>query len=722
MSKTFQFAAVSLLALAAALPAASAAHAQVPAAPGPQTPSTASTGTSRTEAQTATDVQEIVVTARQREESLKDVPIAVSAITGDTIRQQQLNSVKDVAAYVPGLNINSDSVGRAFISIRGVGTTLIDTVQPGVGIFIDGVYQPNTSYLNSPLVDVARVEVLRGPQGTLFGNNTLGGAINVITQQPTNAFHARVDGAYAGDDDYRSLSGSVSGPIVRDVLQGRLGFAYHQQDGFQTDTNTGANTNPLQQQTVSGTLRFTPLEWARFTLNVNHDRVRGGNTPYVRVTGPDDNSLASPVNQTSLATINFDGADLKGEFDAAQLRTKITAVAAYNRRDLKADNDGDFGPVDFLRTRGRSRLITQTGELRFDTTWTDNISTLVGVFANRFTNNAFSLTRIVPLNVAAPATAITTQDSQAVYGNVFWKIQPSLDLAVGLRYDHQRLNASNATTAGVYDVDHVEPRVTLSKRWTADVMTYASVAQGVRNGGQNGPGAPNLIYSGDSVWTYELGTKFAVLNRKLSVDAAVFYNDYDDFIGQNSLAPSTTGAGFVAINLNTGHVESYGAEGEAHWRVTDNWRIDAGLTLLHARITDDSQYFRTTGTHVSTDRVIFTPDWNFNLGTDYVVPLGPNQLVFDAVLLGKGDRPGSSLDPNSAPVLKSYYLVNGSIAYRLSSGIEVAVYGTNLFDETYIESYIDKSALVRAGLGAIASNLAIPGDRRRVGVRASLRY
>jgi len=109
--------------------------------------------------------QDIVVTARKREESLKDVPVAATAITGETIEKRGLVAVKDVAMLTPGLSINSDGAGRAFVSIRGVGVTLIDSVQPGVGIFLDGIYQPNTSYLNNPLNDVERVEVLRGPQG-----------------------------------------------------------------------------------------------------------------------------------------------------------------------------------------------------------------------------------------------------------------------------------------------------------------------------------------------------------------------------------------------------------------------------------------------------------------------------------------------------------------------------------------------------------------------------
>ena len=667
--------------------------------------------------------QDIIVTARQREESLKDVPIAVTALSGDMLKQQQVNTVKDIAALAPGLNINSDSVGRAFVSMRGIGTTLIDTVQPGVVIFIDGIYQPNTSYLNSPIVDVARIEVLRGPQGTLFGNNTLGGAINVITRQPGNRWEGRMDGALAGSDDYRSVSASISGPIVEDVLQVRIGGAYHHQDGFQDNILAGGKQNPLTQKTVNGTVRLKPAQWAQFTLNASYDRVSGGNTPYLNVAGPTDYTLDGSTNQLNRATITYKGVNLKGEFDADAINTRITVVGAYNRRDVVSAGDGDHSPIDFLRTAGRSKLITKTGELRFDTQWSDSISTLIGVFASKSTTDASAVNTIVPLGISAPSAAFSENKSQAVFGTIFAKLTDTLDLAVGGRYDHQTLDVSTATTAPTYRANEFQPRVTLSNRWSPDFMTYASVSRGVRGGGQNGPGAPNLIYRGDDVWTYELGTKLSSADRRFSLDAAIFYNDYKNFIGQNSLAPNTSGVGFVAINLNTGTVESYGVEAEASYRVTDNWRLSASATLLHARITDDSQYFATTGFHVSSDRIIFTPDWNFNIGTNYTVPLGSNALIFDANIVAKGSRMGSSLDPNVAPRLSSYRLVNGSVTFRLGDHFDIAGFATNLFNAKYIESYIDRSVLLRAGLPApIARNLAIQGNRRRIGVRATARF
>jgi iron complex outermembrane recepter protein len=116
---------------------------------------------------------------------------------------------------------------------------MFDTVQPGVGIFLDGIYQPDTSYLNSPIVDVQRIEVLRGPQGTLFGNNTLGGAINVLTRQPSDDFVGKASAAYAGPDNFYSAALSASGPIIPGVLQARVALADHSQDGFERNTLAG---------------------------------------------------------------------------------------------------------------------------------------------------------------------------------------------------------------------------------------------------------------------------------------------------------------------------------------------------------------------------------------------------------------------------------------------------------------------------------------------------
>lgn len=673
---------------------------------------------------------DIVVTARQRAERLQDVPIAVTAISGDAIKQQQLVLIKDVAAYSPGLNINSDSAGRAFISIRGVGTTLIDSVQPGVGLFIDGVYQPNTSYLNSPLVDVARVEVLRGPQGTLFGNNTLGGAINVITRQPSNEWEGRVDGSLAGGDNFASASGSISGPIIEDLLQFRVGASYHTQDGFERNTLAGGDQNPLETKSVNGTIRFTPAHWATFTLNGNYDRVFGGSVPYFTSTGPTDYRLDGQTNSLSLVTIDYYGINLKGEFQVDPIKTKITAIGAYNESDATSFADGDFSPIDFLRATQDRTLKTYTGEVRFDTQWSSKFSTLIGGFVSHYTTNEFGTSTIVPLSLTIPTAANSTNNNQAIFGTAFLKLGETFDIAAGLRYDHQKLNASTAGLPAAYEADNFEPRVTLTKHWSHDFMTYASVARGVRGGGQNGPGAPNLTYRGDSVWTYELGTKLTAMDNKLTAAVDVFYNDYSDYIGPNALAPSTivspvTGqpVGFVAVNLNTGKVESYGLEAEVSYSITSDWRVYGNATALHARVTDASEFLATTGYAYAGNRIPFVPKFNYTVGSNFRLPLPHGQgLVLDANVIGKGRRAADSLDENSQPFLDGYTIVNASLTWQ-TPHFDVGVFATNLTDAKYVESYLDKSLLGRAGVpDFLVNNLVIQGNRQRIGMRGTVRF
>jgi iron complex outermembrane recepter protein len=665
-------------------------------------------------------VQEVVVTARRREEQLKDVPIAITAISGEQLAEDQINTVKDIAAYTPGLNINSDSVGRVFMSIRGVGTTLIDSVQPGVGIFFDGIYAPDTSYLNSPTNDVERIEVLRGPQGTLFGNSTLGGAINVVTRQPSDHFEGHADLAYAGTDNYETAALSLSGPIIPGTLQGRIAVSYHDQDGFQKNILAGGYANPLDERSAHGTLRWEPADFATITFNGYWDRVAGGNTPYNYVTGTDDFHLDADTNLNSIATYSYKGGNVKGVFDLKSISSTVTAVGAYDYRYGFAYGDGDYGPVDFLRFFGQNSLKTTSGEVRFDTTYNDQLSSLIGIFANHYINDLTGTTTLVPLSLTVPSSGTTDQLSQAIYGTLFWKLRPDLELAAGLRYDHQTVDATNTgARAPEYKANELEPRVTLTKHLTPDFMTYASVARGFRGGGSNGPGAPDLIYKGDSVWTYELGTKTSLLDHKVVLDADVFYNDYSNFIGANTLAPSTTGVGFVAVNLNTGDVKSYGAELEAHYSPVQQLRFDAGLTLLHARITNDAGYQAITGVPVPTDRILFTPDWNYNLGVNYYVPMpnGHDRVMFDLAAVGKGNRVADDLANPNVPVMPSYSLVNAAITYRWPT-VDFAVFSTNLLDAKYQESYIDHTLLTAGGFPPpLIQNLAIQGERRRIGVR-----
>ena len=676
----------------------------------------------------ASQVDDIVVTARKREERLQDVPIAVTAVTGETLEREQINVIKDVAGLTPGLNISSDAVGRAFLSIRGVGTTLIDTVQPGVGIFIDGIYQPNTSYLNNPVVDVERIEVLKGPQGTLFGNNTLGGAINVITRAPTDTFQGRASASYAGPDNYQTYAASISGPIIEGSLRGRLAASYHTQDGFSKNLLVGGDARPMETESVNGTLVWQVPQAQRTELSLNgyYNRVTGSQTAYASPSGPTVYVDDVPLNRNSIAQYDYYGfsGKLVTDLDA---RTTMTGILAYDNKEGVAQGDGDFGPVPIIVvTDGRNKRETWTGEFRFDTAWSDRFSTLVGVFANKSasaddisqTLDAGLLLGIAPAGVVVlPRRTYQTSElaSQAIYVNGFYNLTDTLELSAGLRFDHQEVTVSG--TAGQYTADEWQPRVTLAKHWSPNHTSYASISRGFRGGGANAPQAPNPFYQGDSVWAYEIGDKFTNDSRTLTVNTAVYYNDYKHYIGQNSLTPA-----LIAVNLNTGDVSSYGTEVEGVWSPNEIFQLKGGLTYNHARITDDSEYRAVIGRPLASDRILFQPDVNLYLSGSVTYPVGPGEMRADLTGTYKGERIGSSLSSTFAPTLEGYTVVNANVGYEWGN-YSASVFATNLLDEKYYDSYLDSSLLSAFGFPAAAvHNLGITGDHRRIGVRLSARF
>jgi iron complex outermembrane recepter protein len=678
---------------------------------------------------------DIVVTARKREETLLDVPVAASAITGALLEERGINSVREAAALTPGLNINSDGAGRAFVAIRGVGVTLVQSVQPGVGLFIDGIYQPNTSYLNNPLNDVERIEVLRGPQGTLYGKNTLGGAINVISRQPGNDFEGRIMGSSAGPDQSWMVAGSLSGPIVTDKLAVRVGVSHRQQDGFIGNVIVGGNANALNTDSINATIRATPSEDVAITIKGYYDWVDGNNVPYSRVAGPTAYSRRHEFNALNRVLFRYRGVSAKLELPIDAINTEVSVIGSYDARNGRSpDSDVDFGPLNFARANGRDRLRTSTAELRFDTQLSDTLSSLVGLFYSRETTRALDVTTIVPAGIVRTTNSATKADTYAVFGTLFWKPLDAFEVALGLRYDHEDRRATGSIVTVIPGLgtvggavapqqiksNEVQPKLTLTRNWSDRVMSYASVARGYRGGGFNAPTAPIRTYTGDSAWTYEVGTKFQTDDRRFTLSGALFFSDYKDYIGLNSIAPAA-GGGLVTVDLNTGDVESYGLELEALARPVEKWTLRGGLTLMHARITDDSAYTAITGRTLSSDRLTFQPDTTANLYSDYDIPVGDgdDRVTLTAGMTYKGKRLAATLNQTTPTFLKGYALFNAAINYR-AGPLEVAVFANNIFKKKFFESYIEKTTLQLAGLPA--SDLGIIGDLRRVGVRASLKF
>ncbi len=682
--------------------------------------------------------QAILVTARKREETLQDVPIAVTAITGDTLAARGFNSVREAAVLSPGLNINSDGAGRAFVAIRGVGVTLVQTVQPGVGLFVDGIYRPNTAYLNNPLLDVERIEVLRGPQGTLYGKNTLGGAINVITRQPGNSPEMRASISYAGPDEQLITAGSVSLPIVADLLAVRVAASHQQQDGFSRNILLNRPGTPFNSNSINGTLRFTPGT-VELSVNGYYDWIDSVNIPYARVAGPQDYSRDLTFNTLNQAKYKYRGVNARLAVPIDSISSKLTLIGAYDARNsVNVESDVDFGPGDFARATGGDKLRTKTAELRLDSELSPEISTLFGLFYSREDAQAVDATTLfpafttLPFNVVRNSTNVTRADTYAAFGTVFWTPSSDWEVAVGLRYDREKRSANGSVitvlgplgeSGGALPQAEInssewQPKLTVKRTWSPALMTYASVARGYRGGGFNAPTAPFRTYGGDSAWTYELGAKYGEPGGTAGIAGALFYNDYKDYIGLNSIAPAA-GGGLVTVDLNSGDVESYGLELEGFVKPVPAWSISGGLTLMKARLTNTDSYTAITGRVLSSDRLTFQPDWSANLATDYTIPVASGDIILSANVTGKGKRLGGTLNQTTPTFLDSYWLAGASVTYRKGPA-EISAFVSNAFNANYWESYIEKTTLLLAGLPA--SDLGIQGDGRRYGVRASVKF
>ncbi|RVQ69714.1 TonB-dependent receptor [Croceicoccus ponticola] len=682
--------------------------------------------------------QLIVVTARKREETLLDVPLAVTAIDGDTLASRGMNSVREAAVLSPGLNINSDGAGRAFVAIRGVGVTLVQSVQPGVGLFVDGIYRPNTAYLNNPLLDLERIEVLRGPQGTLYGKNTLGGAINVITRLPGNQFEGRASASYAGPDDQMIVAGSLSGPIVADLLSVRVAASHQEQDGFSRNILLDKAGTPFNSDSINGTVRLTPGA-VELTVNGYYDWIDSVNIPYSRVDGTDDYSRDLTFNTLNAVEYKYRGINAKLAVPIEALASKLTLIGAFDARDgTNVEGDVDFGPGDFARATGGDTLRTKTTELRLDSDLSPTISTLMGLFYSREEAKAVDATTLYPIITGFPfdvvrnTTNATKADTYAAFGTVFWNPTNAWEVALGLRYDRETRSANGSVVTVLGPLGSVggplpeakikssewQPKLTVRRTWSPELMTYASVARGYRGGGFNAPTAPTRTYRGDSAWTYEVGAKYGAPGGNAGIAGALFYNDYKDYIGLNSIAPAA-GGGLVTVDLNSGDVETYGVELEGFVKPVPAWSVSGGLTLMHARFTDSSAYTQTTGRTLSSDRLTFQPDWSANLATDYTIDLGASEFVLSANVTGKGKRLAATLNQTTPTLLDGYWLVGGSATYR-TGPVQISAFVSNLFKEEYWESFIERTTLQLAGLPA--SDLGIMGDSRRVGVRAALNF
>lgn len=689
-------------------------------------------------------VRTIIVTAQRREESLQDVPLAISALDAQRISESGFNDVEDLSSAVPNLNISAlwgTSSPKVFM--RGIGNNNFNqTAESKVAIYLDQVYLSAPSGQLFQMYDLERIEILRGPQGTLYGKNATGGAISVYSQLPGDLFEGYAKAGY-GNWNAFDIEGAMTVPMG-DTLSMRVAGTYQRRDGYITDLGTGQDVNNLDQWAARAIMRWQPSPDVDIRLNVhggssntthNNSVHRGifdpaqlalGNT--VKLPGnaivagqgvdifgyrdPNPDPYVNTYEGPTFANIDLFGVSLVGDFTfgSGYTLTSVTGYETSQRHVLQEGNGApstiftiDWGPSDFESISQELRLASPSG---------DAFSWVLGgfIFHERgdvdnfydLTDASFALGGIE----AFDQFYVQTTDTYAAFAQVELEVTDRLNLTLGGRINHEKRdldhssfgtdqNGNNLLPGPLFDISLEESwtewsgRAALSYDFSDDIMGFVSVNRGFTSGGFN-TGAFNdpvgalRIYDPEIVISYETGLRTTILDNRVQFNVTGFIYDYSD------LQVFTFTAGGLQFIENASDASIKGLEFDLQALVTENFEVGGSLGILDSEYKNFNRTNTGTTEDLSGNRLIGAPNSQFNLYGRYTLPTS----VGDFVLRGDFTYTGNRYYDERELVELSSEGATVNLDARLAwtstdEAIEVAVWAKNLTNEVNIIDVVE---------------------------------
>jgi iron complex outermembrane receptor protein len=678
---------------------------------------------------------EIIVTAQRRAERLQEVPISIAALTGDQLAVRGADALEEMGEQVPGLYFKSINISMPNVAIRGIGTTQIDnSAEAPVGLFVDDVYVARFTAGLSGFYDVERVEVLRGPQGTLYGRNTIGGAINVISRDPTRDFEGYVEAQYGSYDAIRTRA-AISGPLS-DTLSARIAVATNNRKGWTRNAVDGRRGNDEQNYGFRGKLRFEPSERAVFTLTGDYWK-DDQNEALAELKGVFNLGAASPQPEATPNDPFIGHSDLKGyqrrELWSVTLKGDIelsdtvglTSITGYRDHKSSILRDLDATAAPNLTTSDAETGDQFSQEIRLASLGSGPFEWLVGGYYFKSTSDrqeAWTLDGLLPQFAAFEGVYgwpfAGSTESFAAFAQVNFEIVPQFEIVAGLRYSHDKKKGAFRTyttatsalpsflqpTAGFQaDVNQswesIDPAITVNFKPSRDFLLYASFKTGFKSGGfQNRPSTLALArtaYNPEDLKAFEGGIKSTWLDGRLVANLSVFDYDYRD-LQQTVLAPNSA----LTITDNVGRASIRGAELELTMSPSDRWQFNLGYSYLDATYKD---YVDAANIQRAGNRLARAPKHTINASADYTAPLAGGEL---ALRLSYYQRSKTFFVPDNLPVNTegAYGLLGGRIAFTdASERLTVAVSGENLTNKAYCANQatsVPTSSAARCWLGA----------------------
>ena len=646
--------------------------------------------------------EEITVTAAKREQSIYEVPIAVSAFEGDKLAQQGIVDIVDIGKFVPNLNITQFSAGHTSSAnpfIRGIGLQdHLITTDPGVSVYVDGVYLGRQVGQNWNLTNIERIEVLRGPQGTLYGRNSIGGAINIITKEPGSEEGARV-GVEIGSRE--RLNGDFYADTrLTDSTAVSFTGGYKSRGGvgdFINLPNAGVEVGETQEVFARVALKYENEDFS-VVVAADSNNAKGGLRPYTTLIdelpngalylagirnadrAPDPYDNATAQSDQTRVTNEAQGVSITADWSwNDSLASKV--IASTRSSEYKAGLDDDSVERNFLAFPeiGDADQTSVEFQLNGDYGSWDFVS---GIYW--FNEDGTNFQDGYIFNEAGPFDFFLTQEvtSMAIFGNVGFDVTDSLRVSGGLRYTEDEKDAATDVGIGLVqasqDFDEISWDLSANFRFDNGLNLYGSIQSGYQSG--QFPARPFCLFgdptcfvaSGNITATnYEVGLKGQPFER-LQMSAVVFLTQYSDLPYQVS---TTAGAGFNTVNLIVDQ-QSVGFEWENTAYFTDNFLFHATLGYIDVDV-DEQQGVKPVAP--------LTPEITFSLSPEIHFPTSGGEVVLRADYSFRDEMFGEpSSDPGRLTQIDSRSIINVDISYTSADGSWTAgLYGRNVSDERY---------------------------------------